>query len=171
MRWKPLLFILLIAGLSGLLILIVGHRHRWLALLKLAYFTGLATILFTPISFSGTSLYMMPIGIGRVNLTNFSFSNLGFWENVILTLPLGLLLKRMWPRLSLFGVGFVGLMIGSSIEITQYFLAHHYLINRSSDINDILANALGILIGGLVIAGYLRLTAWHRQRVNRRLAS
>jgi len=166
MRWEPLLLILLMAGLSGLLILIIGRRPRWLALLKLAYFTGLATILFTPISFSGTSLYIMPIGIGRVNLTNLSFSNLGFLENIMLTLPLGLLLKWTWSRLSLFGVGFMGLMAGSSIEITQYFLSQHYLINRSSDINDILANALGILIGGLIITSYLQLTTKHRRLVS-----
>jgi len=166
MRWEPLLLILLMAGLSGLLILIIGRRPRWLALLKLAYFTGLATILFTPISFSGTSLYIMPIGIGRVNLTNLSFNNLGFLENIMLTLPLGLLLKWTWSRLSLFGVGFMGLMAGSSIEITQYFLSQHYLINRSSDINDILANALGILIGGLIITSYLQLTTKHRRLVS-----
>jgi len=166
MRWDPLLLILLVAGLGGLLILIIGRRPRWLALLKLAYFTGLAAILFTPISFSGTSLYIMPIGIGRVNLTNLSFSNLGFLENIMLTLPLGLLLKWTWSRLSLFGVGFMGLMAGSSIEITQYFLSQHYLINRSSDINDILANALGILIGGLVITSYLQLTTKHRRLVS-----
>ncbi|MFC6165755.1 VanZ family protein [Lactiplantibacillus dongliensis] len=166
MRWEPLLLILLMAGLSGLLILIIGRRPRWLALLKLAYFTGLAAILFTPISFSGTSLYIMPIGIGRVNLTNLSFSNLGFLENIMLTLPLGLLLKWTWSRLSLFGVGFMGLMAGSSIEITQYFLSQHYLINRSSDINDILANALGILIGGLIITSYLQLTTKHRRLVS-----
>jgi len=166
MRWDPLLLILLVAGLGGLLILIIGRRPRWLALLKLAYFTGLAAILFTPISFSGTSLYIMPIGIGRVNLTNLSFSNLGFLENIMLTLPLGLLLKWTWSRLSLFGVGFMGLMAGSSIEITQYFLSQHYLINRSSDINDILANALGILIGGLIITSYLQLTTKHRRLVS-----
>jgi len=166
MRWEPLLLILLMAGLSGLLILIIGRRPRWLALLKLAYLTGLAAILFTPISFSGTSLYIMPIGFGRVNLTNLSFSNLGFLENIMLTLPLGLLLKWTWSRLSLFGVGFMGLMAGSSIEITQYFLSQHYLINRSSDINDILANALGILIGGLIITSYLQLTTKHRRLVS-----
>ncbi|WP_203638274.1 VanZ family protein [Levilactobacillus wangkuiensis] len=167
MRWEPLLLIILMAGLSGLLIVATGGKHRWFALLVLSYLTGLAAILFTPISFDGTGIYIMPIGIGRVNLTNLDVFNLGFLENIILTIPLGLLLKWALPKLSLFGVGFCGLFVGSSVETIQYVLSHHWLINRSSDINDVLANALGIVIGGLAVAAFYRLTASHRQRPER----
>lgn len=157
MRWEPLLLILLIASLSGLVILMTmtNRRHRWLALVTLAYLTGLSTIVFTPLSFDGTSVYIMPVGIGRVNLTQLDVFNLGFMENIVMTLPLGLLVKWLWPRLSLWGVGVFGLMVGSSIETAQYVLSHHWLINRSSDINDVLANAVGILIGGTIVAVYL----------------
>ncbi|TGD19001.1 VanZ family protein [Levilactobacillus suantsaiihabitans] len=166
MRWEPLLLIILMAGLSGLLILATGGKRRWLALLVLGYFTGLAAILFTPISFDGTAIYIMPVGIGRVNLTTLDVFNLGFLENIVLTIPLGLLLKWVLPRLSLLGVGFSGLFFGSSVETIQYVLSHHWLINRSSDINDVLANALGILIGGLAVAVVYRLTAKHPQHAH-----
>lgn len=157
MRWEPLLIITLMASLSGLLIVTTTHKHRWFALLTLAYLTGLAAILFTPISFSGTGIYIMPVGFGRVNLTHLDLVNLGFAENILLTLPLGLLLKWVVPRMSLWGVGTFGLFVGSSIETMQYILSQHWLINRSSDINDVLANALGILIGGMVVAIYFRI--------------
>jgi len=168
MRWEPLLFIMLVAGLSALAITLFGGKHRWFASLILIYGTGLATILFTPISIDGTAPYLMPLGIGRVNLTRFSFYNLGFLENILLTVPLGLLLKNTLPKLSLFGITFFGLVVGSGIEITQYILSHRFLINRSSDINDVLANALGILIGGIIMASYLYLT--HRKQPSHALA-
>jgi len=167
MHWEPLLIILLMASLSGLLILTTTHKHRWFALLTLAYLTGLAAILFTPISFSGTGIYIMPAGFGRVNLTHLDIFNLGFAENILLTLPLGLLLKWLVPKISLWGVGAFGLFVGSSVETLQYILSQHWLINRSSDINDVLANALGILIGGLVVAVYYRIRVSHRQRQQR----
>ncbi|WP_125572935.1 VanZ family protein [Levilactobacillus huananensis] len=170
MRWEPLLLIILLAGLSGLLIVATGRKHRWFALLVLGYLTGLAAILFTPISFSGTAIYIMPIGIGRVNLTNIDIFNLGFLENIVLTIPLGLLVKWALPKLSLLDVGLFGLFVGSSIETIQYVLSHHWLINRSSDINDVLANALGILIGGITVAILNRLTATRKAHAERVIA-
>jgi len=164
MRWEPLLIILLMACLSGLLIVTTTHKHRWFALLTLAYLTGLAAILFTPISFSGTGVYIMPVGFGRVNLTNLDVFNLGFAENILLTLPLGLLLKWLAPKISIWGVGVFGLFTGSSIETIQYILSQHWLINRSSDINDVLANAIGIVIGGVLVAIYYRIRVGHRNR-------
>lgn len=164
MRWEPLLIIFLMACLSGLLIVTTMRKHRWFALIILAYLTGLAAILFTPISFSGTGVYVMPAGFGRVNLTQLDVFNLGFAENILLTLPLGLLLKWLAPKLPLVGVGLFGLFAGSSIETMQYILSQHWLINRSSDINDVLANALGILIGGATVAVYDRLRRHHRQQ-------
>jgi len=167
MRWEPLLLIILMAGLSGLLIVTIGGKRRWFALLVLGYLTGLATILFTPISFDGTAVYIMPIGIGRVNLTNLDVFNLGFLENIILMLPLGFLIKWALPKLSLFGVGILGVFVGSSVETFQYILSQHWLINRSSDINDVLANALGVLIGGAVVAVYYYVIAKRHQRLRR----
>ncbi|UIF29845.1 VanZ family protein [Levilactobacillus brevis] len=168
MRWEPLLIIFLMACLSGLLIVTTMRKHRWFALLTLAYLTGLGAILFTPISISGISIYVMPAGFGRVNLTQLDLFNLGFAENILLTLPLGLLLKWLAPKLPLLGVGLFGLFAGSSIETMQYILSQHWLINRSSDINDVLANALGILIGGAAVAVFYRLRGHHRQQRQQR---
>ncbi|MCW3777298.1 VanZ family protein [Levilactobacillus namurensis] len=169
MRWEPLVLIALTASLVGLMILLTmtNRRHRWIALGTLAYLTGLGAIVFTPLSFSGTAVYVMPAGIGRVNLTQLDVWNLGFFENILMTLPLGFLFKRFWPSLSLWGVGFLGLSAGSFIEIAQYILSHHWLINRSSDLNDVLANALGVLMGGLVALALQHLQTTHQQKLTR----
>ncbi|MEQ6218409.1 VanZ family protein [Levilactobacillus brevis] len=79
-------------------------------------------------------------------------------------MPIGLLLKWFWSKLSLLTVGGLGLLVGSSIETFQYVLSQHWLINRSSDINDVLANAAGIMIGGLIVALYYRLSTSRRSR-------
>ena len=156
MRWEPLLIILLVASLSGLTILttVVNRQHRWFALITLGYLTSLAAIVFTPLAFTGTAVYIMPPGTGRVNLTQLDLFNLGFAENILMTLPLGLLVKWLWPRLPLIGVTLFGFFVGGSIETMQYVLSHHWLINRSSDINDVLANMLGVLVGGTLVALY-----------------
>jgi len=164
MRWEPLLIIVIITGLGSLLSLLFSGKRRWLALLIWLYLGSLTAILFTPISVTGTALYIMPLGTGRVNLTNFDFSSLGFFENIILTLPFGLMLKRMQPKLSFFSTGIAGLMLGGGIEITQYVLSHRFLINRSSDINDVLANMLGVVIGGLIFAIGWRIRMIHQKR-------
>ena len=151
MRWLPLLLILSLSGLVGVVLSHHsngGRRKLGWRLLILAYLTTLGVILFTPISFDGSAVYIMPAGTGRVNLTRLAFSNLGFAENVLLTLPLGLLIKRALPRTPLVIIAILGLMIGGSIEVAQHYLSIYWLINRSSDINDVLANGIGVTIGG-----------------------
>lgn len=155
MRWLPLFIILSLAGLVGVRLLHNNRGTRQLTwrLLILSYFTGLGVILFTPLSFDGTAVYVMPAGTGQVNLTQLDLLNVGFGQNIILTMPLGLLIKRAFPHASLLMVGLLGLMIGSSIEMTQHYLSIYWLINRSSDINDVLANGIGVALGGVVMAG------------------
>lgn len=166
MRWEPLVIILLMASLCGLLIVTTVRRTRtrWFALLVLGYFTSLGAILFTPLAFTGTAVYIMPAGLGRVNLTHLDMFNLGFFENILMTIPLGMLIKWVLPKISMWGVTILGIFAGSSFETIQYILSHHWLINRSSDINDVISNTMGVVVGGIAIAVYYRIAAKHRQR-------
>ena len=154
MRWLPLLVILCLTGLIGFVTIHQSRdgRQMGVRLLVLGYFAGLGIILFTPISFDGTAVYVMPAGYGQVNLTRLNLFNVGFDENILLTLPLGWLIKRRAPRTPLIVIGILGLIIGGSIEVTQYYMSQHWLINRSSDINDVLANGIGVALGGMAMA-------------------
>lgn len=49
-------------------------------------------------------------------------------------------------------------LIGSLIETAQFFLSHIFLINRTSDINDVIANALGIVVGAILLIVYEKIT-------------
>ncbi|ETY73046.1 VanZ family protein [Lactiplantibacillus fabifermentans] len=172
MRWEPLMFIAIITTL-GVLATVIGvqnTRQRTRLLIGWCYLSGLSIILFTPLSFDGTALYVMPAGTGQVNLTRLYLHGSGFIENIILTIPLGWGIKRLFKRLPLLGVAILGLGIGAGIETLQYFMSQHWLINRSSDINDVIANATGILIGGIIAASYHLLTRHKKSTTERHLS-
>lgn len=156
MRFIPLLIILTISIISGLIINhnIKEFEKRHFYLMSLVYLAFLGMILFTPVSFTGTAVYVMPAGIGRVNLHQLDIIDIGFVENIILTVPLGFLIRKFFPHVSILSMAFTGFMIGSGIETAQYYLSHVFLINRTSDVNDVLANALGIVIGAILMVIY-----------------
>jgi len=156
MRWVPLLIIIILTGLGIILTMsrIKENNNRWFALLGLAYLTCLGIILFTPISFDGSAIYIMPEGVGRVNLSRLYLHGLGFIENIILTIPLGFIVKKLVPNVPIVVIGLLGLFTGALIESLQFYMSNHWLINRSSDINDVIANAAGIVIGSLIAVAY-----------------
>ncbi|HCD08557.1 MAG TPA: hypothetical protein DEQ50_09930 [Lactobacillus sp.] len=155
MRWITLLIILTLSFISGLLVVNSNRdfNKRNFYLASLLYITFLGMILFTPISFDGTSVYIMQAGTGAVNLHHI-YSDLGFMENIILTIPLGFLIKNAFSKVSLISMASLGIVIGGSIETMQYFLSHLFLINRTSDISDVVSNAIGVLIGAILLIIY-----------------
>lgn len=156
MRWIPLIIILFIAIASGLCLLnvVTDFEKRRFYLVSLVYLTFLGTILFTPISFDGTAVYVMPAGLGQVNLHKLDIFEVGFLENIVLTIPLGFLIKRFFSKTSVISMVLLGFVIGGGIETTQYYLSHFFLINRTSDINDVIANAVGIVVGTVLMIIY-----------------
>ena len=100
----------------------------------------------------------MPAGIGQVNLHQLDIWELGFAENIILTVPLGFLIKYYLPKISTISMALAKFLIGSLIETAQFFLSHIFLINRTSDINDVIANALGIVVGAILLIVYEKIT-------------
>lgn len=154
-RWIPLLIILSASFVSLLFIVdsVTEFNKKRFAIVSLTYLTLLATILFTPLSFDGTGVYLMSPGSGQVNLHRIYY-DLGFIENIILTIPLGFLIQKNFPKISLVSMVPVGLFVGASVETMQYYLSHLFLINRTSDISDVVANAAGIVIGAAFMLAY-----------------
>ncbi|WP_125591102.1 VanZ family protein [Companilactobacillus jidongensis] len=155
MRWIPLLVVLSLSFISGLYILgsIDEVKRRSVFLIRLTYLTFLGVILFTPLSFDGVAVYIMPAGIGRVNL-HYIYVGLGFIENIILTIPLGFLIKKIFPNMSLILIVPLSFIMGVGFELTQYYLSHTFLINRVSDINDVIANGIGVAVGATLALVY-----------------
>lgn len=159
MRYIPLLLIIFFTIISAYNI----YQHqtkiyqRSLSMLGLIYLTLLEIIVFTPISFDGSAVYIMSAGIGRVNLTQLDILNLGFFENIVLTVPLGMLIKSSFEKNSIVEMAVIGVFVGTWIEIVQFYLSNIFLINRSSDINDVIANALGVIVGAIIIQAVARI--------------
>lgn len=101
------------------------------------YFTGAGT-LFDAI------FYNFRLGGYQVNLNPFSrrIDTVGYLLNIVLFIPFGLLVPIIWTRMGkiryilLYGAGF-----SLIIELSQL------LNNRSTDVDDLILNTLGALIG------------------------
>ncbi len=105
-------------------------------------------------------LTLRPGHSGRLNLVPFDFgANSTPYEpvsNVLLFVPLGILVAALgWRWFAVLGLG---LAISLCIEATQYLLN----IGRTADVNDVIENTLGTLVGWLVVVILSRLTLRHR---------
>lgn len=156
MRWIPTLIIFLLAIVSGLYIF--GNLRKlsrpYFVLFYWMYFVGLMAILFMPISINGLTVKILPPGLGRVNLYQLQLSGIEFYENIIMTVPFGFFIKKVFKKTPLIFLIILGLLIGTSFESMQYVLSHHFLIDRTSDINDVISNAMGVIIGGVMAMIY-----------------
>lgn len=71
-----------------------------------------------------------------------SISNLNLLGNVFVFSPIGFFIPLLWRRMDSFKViFFIGLSVTCIIESIQYF------IGRSSDIDDVILNTVGVVIG------------------------
>lgn len=89
-----------------------------------------------------------------------------FLANVALFVPVGLLLPIAWSQLRLWHVVLIGALMSGMIESVQGLMP-----SRSPTISDIMANTLGTLIGGALVA---TVVAWWRpptRTASRRLVS
>ncbi|GEA98826.1 VanZ family protein [Levilactobacillus brevis] len=78
-----------------------------------------------------------------------------------MTIPLGMLLKWIWPNLSLWYLLELSGLTGTFFETMQYILSQHWLINRSSGIDDVIQYP-GVIVGGVAV--YYHLTALHYRK-------
>jgi len=79
--------------------------------------------------------------------------------NVLLFLPLGVMLPLVFRRLRIWQGLLIAIALSSGIELAQYF-TRAWGSNRSADVNDVILNSVGAIIG-LAVASLLRL----RQRI------
>ncbi len=102
-------------------------------------------------------LVFTPGHSGRLNLVPFDFGGAATAfepvANILLFVPLGMLLSTLGRRV-LAVVG-AGLAVSLVIEVTQYLLN----IGRTADVNDLIENTLGTLIGWLVVLAVRRIAA------------
>ncbi|WP_289356748.1 VanZ family protein [Paenibacillus sp. S-12] len=90
--------------------------------------------------------YETLIRISEINLLPFASEGITTYIlNIILFMPLGFLLPTIWPQFrTIKNVAYTGLFFSIAIELSQ--LLNH----RITDIDDLLMNTLGAIIGYLI---------------------
>ncbi|MEG0417736.1 VanZ family protein, partial [Gordonibacter sp.] len=135
-------------------------RHVGKQTIRFAAALAFALYLFAVIYVTGIGTLYDLLRLGfevrmrEVNLVPFSGGiSLGFALNVALFAPLGFLLPLLWRRVrSVLPVVSFGFALSLLIELSQ--LANH----RTTDVNDLVANTLGTLLGFAVFTLYLTLS-------------
>jgi glycopeptide antibiotics resistance protein len=104
---------------------------------------------------------VVPAGVHRrhggpwsavVQAVPFHVPPVSFALNVLMFLPLGLLVPLLWPRAGRVGViAAVSLAASAAIELTQLALWLTLGNYRTVDVNDLIANTAGGVLGLLVL--------------------
>lgn len=148
--WLP--FIMISIGLIGAAIhqWQVATTRRLRRLLLIGFIWVLAAFCMTPTSYNfGSTAIMHYFQWGPVilNVIPFQLLDLEFWLNVALTIPLGSLLCWNFPNWRWSTIVFAGLITGLSLEGGQLILDLLVNLKRWVDIDDLLTNWLGVILG------------------------
>lgn len=73
--------------------------------------------------------------------------------NILLLLPLGFFVSLIYKK-SFLKIFFIGFLFSVAIEVLQFIMARLFLMNRSADIDDIILNCVGYVLGIMIFKGY-----------------
>src|SRR5574340_535671 len=168
-------------GVIGLVVLLGWLRlrkHGWLYcyLSALFYFYLLVLIRLTlfpiPILEGAESQQTAAHILSRINLIPFNFGNLfelhpnvvrhQLGGNILLTIPFGLVFPAL-VKVRARAIPWLAILVGLAIETTQLLVSLAIgAAYRSVDINDILLNAVGVMVGYLIFRFGTKLTGINR---------
>jgi glycopeptide antibiotics resistance protein len=111
------------------------------------YCFSVAALCFTPLKFVGHRVIPLVEGIGTINLVALYGIDMTFYLNIIMAVPMGIYYGLLILRASILKVFLVGILASTWVEVAQYILNHSILLNRSVDINDVISNVIGVLVG------------------------
>ncbi|MCH4169675.1 MAG: VanZ family protein [Lactobacillus sp.] len=133
--------------------------QRFVLATVVVYLAALDLLCFTPSQISWAALNdLQPTWLlGRVpaNFIPFYKIDLGFFLNILMTIPLGIYLSLLVKQPSLALSLKAGLICGVTIESSQLLFGAFFDIKRWVDINDVITNCLGVILG---YGAYLAIT-------------
>lgn len=145
---RTLVLGLAVLGLLGFGVLVWRARLRcsvrvtWCLALGWGWVFALAILTLVPVDLGGTSVNFVPFD----GLLSDSFSLINFALNALLFVPAGAIIA--FARVDRPGLWLSLVVVGAvAIEIIQYYAN----LQRSSDVNDVLAAAFGLLVGAVVV--------------------
>lgn len=144
-----------------------GDRFTVLRLLSgvaaSVYFAALMALTFLPLGL-GPSDYEKPwwIWINVVPFQDIVDDPVGLTLNVALFVPLGLLAPVLLRTSTWLRAALLGLLVSGTIEIVQFIGDVTVGLGRVADIDDLITNVLGTVIGYLVLRLAIRVPAFRR---------
>lgn len=153
MRYLPLILITIVV-LFGTVRANWTHRSilQRVSIMTIAvYFLFVTFFCFMPSNLSTTALdqlHAVWIGLAPTNSIPFAGGiGLDFFLNILMTIPLGIYFGLFYKKSTFKTSLQLGLLTGLTIESTQFLADQLVNLKRWVDINDILTNCLGVLIG------------------------
>jgi glycopeptide antibiotics resistance protein len=135
------------------LVLTVTRRSRLVAVsILFLYAVGVATVTIFPIRVRPVAWRGDQPWWSVIEWIPFEVPPLSFVLNVVMFLPLGLLVPLLWPRLAAVRrLTVLAVCASAGIELTQLLLWVTVGSRRTVDVNDLIANTAGALLGLLVL--------------------
>ncbi|MCM3781268.1 VanZ family protein [Microbacterium hydrocarbonoxydans] len=147
--------------------LVVGDRFTparlFSGIAATVYCAGLVFFTFLPLSI-GPSEYEKPwwIWIGVVPFQDLVDDPIGLMLNVALFVPLGILAPLLLRTSTWLRTALVGLIVSGTIEIVQFIGDITISPGRVADIDDLITNVLGTVVGYLLLRLAMLVTALRR---------
>ena len=155
----PSLIITALLIIIGLLWEEIRNKRKftlWVLLLEYIFIVVCSTIICRGLqSFKFARLELEPFWTYKAVITH--VPGVSVWDiilNVVLLLPLGLLVKLLWPLVSLAKMLLIALLCSLFIETNQYIFE-----KGIAQFDDLMHNVIGAAIGWLVAKGVLRLNS------------
>lgn len=150
-----------------------NHKFSWkriaLFFTFLVYLYFLLSITLFPISLFPINSKIFSLGLGKQTLINWdlgalqNYSRLQVIGNILLLVPLSFYVALFKKKYRKFRNNFLLMCLSTlGIEITQLILSFFYLGNRIFDVNDLILNSLGSILG----FGLYKLVVFFRKNKN-----
>jgi glycopeptide antibiotics resistance protein len=140
-------------------------RRRALIIVLAAYAVGVAAITVLPIHRHPSAFWAGEPWWTMIHWIPFLVDAPSFALNVIMFVPFGVLVPVLWPRLDAASrLAGRALAVSTVIELTQLVLGVTLGSRRTVDVNDLIANTAGGLLGLLILRLALP-SAAHRERI------
>lgn len=126
------------------------HGWQWFTMLSaLIYTLAIAYLCFTPTQYNWGGphkIFYHVLGV-PCNIIPFQALSPDFFLNIVMTVPAGIYWYLLSDRHDCKFVLLFGILLGISIETTQFLCDLLFHVERFVDIDDVITNTAGVLVG------------------------
>ncbi len=130
-------------------------KYQWLTIVSvLIYIMIVSYLTVAPTSYafvSNQQVAPLMLGAAPINLIPFWSTTADFYQNVLMMLPAGVYIGLLSQHLKWYQVLLIGSTVSLGIEGLQLILDLTVGLSRWVDINDVITNTLGVLVGWLIL--------------------